>query len=72
MVRILVLRHSAAARSLDEREYLLAVWGEIACRHAALIHLMRLRPGPALRAAAECDSMNSRVDLEAFGNSSLD
>jgi hypothetical protein len=41
------------ARRLDEREYLLAVWGEVSCRHSALNHLML---GPALLAAADCAS----------------
>ena len=50
------------ARRLDEREYLPAVWG------VALNHLMRVRFGPALRAAADCASRatNSRIDLETF------
>jgi hypothetical protein len=49
-------------RRLDERECLLAMWGEVACRYAALNHLMGVRPGPGLRA----DWTNLRIDLESL------
>jgi len=49
---------------LDKREYLLAMWGETACRHWALNHLRVVRLGPAFRAAANWT--NLRIDLETL------